>query len=432
MTGAQEPEDVYTKQQRIARLAEQHPDRAFTSLAHYLDVRWLKVAYLKTRKDGAVGVDGQTADAYAADLDANLRRLLERVKTGRYKAPPVRRVHIPKGDGKSTRPIGIPAFEDKVLQRAVVMILEPIYERSFLGCSYGFRPNRSAHQALSKLRNQLMGMGGGWVIDLDIRAYFDTIDRVQLREFVQRRVKDGVLNRLLGKWLSAGVVEDGQLSKSESGTPQGGVVSPLLANIYLHYVLDCWFEQEVKPRMTGRCCLIRFADDAVLSFSSERDARRVMEILPKRFARFGLELHPNKTRLLHFRPTKTGSKSATFDFLGFTHFWGKARSGNWIVMQKTACDRFRRALKRIAVWCRFNRHLPLREQHLQLSRKLRGHYAYYGIRGNAKALQTFRFRVERLWVKWLGRRSQRAHIPWEKAGMLLKLLFLPPARIVHR
>ena len=248
-------------------------------------------------------MDGQTAADYAANLEGNLRSLLDRAKSGRYQAPPVRRVHIPKGTGPETRPIGIPTFEDKVLQRAVVMVLEAVYEQDFLDCSYGFRPGRSAHQALDALWHRLMEMRGGWVLEIDIRKFFDTLDHRHLHAILRRRVRDGVLLRLIGKWLNAGVLEDGSVTHPEAGSPQGGVISPVLANIYLHEVLDKWFEQTVKPRLKGRAFLIRYADDAVLVFEREGDARRVLDVLPKRFGKYGLTLHPEKTRLVPFRAT---------------------------------------------------------------------------------------------------------------------------------
>src|SRR3990172_5790224 len=292
---------ISTKLERIAKLAREAPGMALTTLAHHIDIDWLKEAYRRTRKDGATGVDGQTAEEYAVNLEGNLRELLERAKSGAYRAPPVRRVHIPKGDGSQTRPIGIPAFEDKVLQRAVAMVLEAVYERDFLDCSYGFRPGRSAHQALEVLQHETVCMAGGWVLEVDIRKFFDTLDHGHLSEILCRRVRDGVLLRLIGKWLNAGVLEDGQLSHPEAGTPQGGVISPLLANVYLHEVLDVWFERDVKPRLRGGAFLVRYADDAALVFSREDDARRVMEVLPKRFGKYGLALHPEKTRLVEFR-----------------------------------------------------------------------------------------------------------------------------------
>jgi RNA-directed DNA polymerase len=261
MPGTPSPDPISTRQQRIALLARQSPQAALTTLAHHIDIDWLNEAYRRTRKDGAVGVDGQTAEDYAVDLEANLRSLLDRAKSGRYQAPPVRRVHIPKGTGSETRPIGIPTFEDKVLQRAVTMVLEAIYEQDFLDCSYGFRPGRSAHQALDALWHRLMEVKGGCVLEIDIRKFFDTLDHRHLQAILRQRVRDGVLLRLIGKWLNAGVLEEGCVTHLEAGSPQGGVISPALANAYLHEVLDTWFEQTVKPRLKGRASLIRYADD---------------------------------------------------------------------------------------------------------------------------------------------------------------------------
>jgi len=294
MAGTQRPEPVSTKQRQIAELARQSPQRGFTSLNHYLDIPWLIEAYHRTRRDGAPGVDGQTGADYGANLWENLQSLLGRAKSGTYRAPPVRRVHIPKGPGSAeTRPLGIPTFEDKVLQRAAVLALEPIYEQDFLDCSYGFRPGRSAHTAVESLWKQVMDLGGCWVLEVDIRKFFDTLDRAHLRQLLRQRVRDGVLLRLIDKWLKAGVLEEGELTHPEVGTPQGGVISPLLANVYLHYVLDAWFEREVKPRLKGRAFLVRYADDFVLGFACEGDARRVLEVLPKRLGKYGLHTHPD-------------------------------------------------------------------------------------------------------------------------------------------
>ena len=432
MPGTQEPDNVSTTLQRIAALVRAHPDRAFVSLAHHIDLDWLYAAYRRTRKSGAVGVDGEDAAAFAEHLDDRLRALLEEAKSGQYRAPPVRRVHIPKGDGRQTRPIGIPTFADKVLQRAVAMVLEAVYEQDFHPDSYGFRPGRSAHQMLATLHDRLSGMGGGWVLELDIRSYFDTIDHTLLREFVQRRVRDGVITRLLGKWLKAGVMEEGQWYRPESGSPQGGVISPLLANIYLHYVLDEWFRDEVQPRLVGVSSMLRYADDAVLVFANESDARRVLAVLAKRFARFGLTLHPDKTRLVAFRPPGDGSGGGSFDLLGFTHYWGKSRRGRWIIQRKTAKDRFRRTLKRLNDWCRHHRHWRLADQHRVLRQKLQGHWAYFGLSDNYRALASLHFHAQRLWVKWLGRRSQRGRLSWDRANHLLAAFVLPRPRIRPR
>jgi RNA-directed DNA polymerase len=432
-------ETISTRQQAIAKLARQAPELSFTSLNHHLDLAWLNEAYRRTRKDGAPGIDGQTAEAYAEHLEDNLRDLLERAKSGRYRAPAVKRVQIPKGDGTTTRPIGVPTFEDKVLQRAVAMVLEPIYEQDFVAGSYGFRPGRSAHQALQAWRDGLMGFGGGWVIELDVERFFDTLDKAQLRAFVRRRVRDGVVLRLIGKWLNAGVLEDGAVWYPEAGTPQGGVISPLLANIFLHEVLDVWFEQDIKPRLKGQGILIRYADDAVLGFSREEDARRVLAVLPKRFGKYGLRLHPDKTRLIDFRaPRGSGPKGptdpprrGTFDLLGFTHYWAKSRRGYWVIKQKTATDRLSRAINRIGQWCREHRHEPVSEQHEELAQKLRGHYGYYGITGNSSGLSHFLNEVTRRWNYWLNRRSDRGGWTWERFTRYLRAHPLPPPISVH-
>ena len=431
---------VSLKQQRIAELARQSPQMGLTSLAYHMNLDWLREAYRRTRKDGAVGVDGQTAADYEQDLEGNLQRLLDRAKSGTYRAPPVRRVHIPKaGSVTETRPIGIPTLEDKVLQRAVVMLLEPIYETEFHDGSYGFRPKRSAHQALESLWKQTMDQGGGWILEVDIRKFFDTLDHARLREFLQYRIRDGVLLRLIGKWLNAGVMEDGSISYPAEGSPQGGVISPLLANVYLHYVLDTWFAEDVQPRLTGRAFLIRYADDFVIGFEREDDARRVREVLPKRFGKYGLTIHPEKTRLVPFQqPAQRRSVSGgdadgpgTFDLLGFTHYWARSRKGNWAVQRRTASSRFSRAVRSIAQWCRVNRHRSVKEQQRTLSQKLRGHYAYYGITGNSSALSGFRTAVMRTWRKWLSRRNRERSMTWDVFNRLLERYPLAPARAVQ-
>jgi len=436
---------VSTKQERIAALAKQSPQMAFTSLAYLMDMDWLKEAYRRTRKDGAVGVDGVTADEYERDLEGNLQRLLDRAKSGTYQAPPVRRVHIPKGGSSSeTRPLGIPTLEDKVLQRAVVMLLEPIYERDFLDCSYGFRPRRSAHQALAFFRNQLMDCRGGWVLEVDIRKFFDNLDHGHLRTFLRLRVRDGVLLRLIDKWLKAGVMEDGSVSYPEAGTPQGGVVSPALSNVFLHYVLDLWFEQEAKPRLRERAFLVRYADDFVIGFRDQRDAQRVREVLPKRFGKYGLTVHPTKTKLVPFCPPSSQTKDqsgpgahrpGTFDLLGFTHYWGRSLRGYWVIKQKTAASRFSRAVRSIDLWCRDNRHITIGEQQQKLNEKLRGHYAYYGVTGNSGALSRFLWEVQRRWRKWLYRRSRTRSMHWPRFRCLLQrypLVGVQTVRSVYR
>jgi RNA-directed DNA polymerase len=442
MAGASKPVDVSTKQQRIALLARQSPEMGFTSLAHLIDIDWLTGAFNRTRKDGAVGVDGQDGDDYAANLEGNLQSLLDRAKSGTYQAPPVRRVHIPKaGSATETRPLGIPTFEDKVLQRAVVMVLEAVYEQDFKDGSYGFRPGRSAHRALDSLWRQAMGIRGGWIVDVDIRKFFDTIGHSHLRDFLERRIRDGVLLRLIGKWLNAGVLEDGCVTHPEMGSPQGGVVSPMLSNVFLHYVLDEWFEREVQPRLKGQSFLIRYADDFVMGFSCEEDARRVMDVLPKRFEKYGLTIHPDKTRRVPFERPSGASKGAhsgartapgTFDLLGFKHYWARSRKGTWVVKRKTSTSRFSRGLKALSDWCRINRHQPMRGQHRTLSQELRGHFAYYGITGNSMALGRFRTASTRIWKRWLSRRRRRGgRMTWDRLNRFLKRNPLPPAIAIH-
>jgi group II intron reverse transcriptase/maturase len=406
----------------------------FTSVNHYLDVDWLREAYRRLRKDSAPGHDGQTVADYGKDLETNLQSLLDRAKAGTYFAPPVRRVYIPKGTGTATRPIGIPTTEDKLLQRAVAMLLEPIYEQDFLDCSYGFRPGRSAHGALRALWSQGMAGEMQWIVDVDIAKFFDTLDQAHLRAFLQHRMRDGVITRLIGKWLNAGVLEQGGVHYPEAGTPQGGSASPLLSNIYLHYVLDQWFATEVKPRLQGRAFMLRFADDVVMGFEAQEDAEKVLRVLPKRFGKYGLTIHPDKTRLVAFgRPHGSRRETpGTFDFLGFTHYWGKSRRGQWIVKSKTARQRLSRGLQRIADWCRRNRHRPVAEQHQELCRKLRGHYAYFGITGNGPWLKKFHQGLRRIWQKWLHRRSRTSSdMPWDRYVHLMERYRFPPIRVVH-
>ncbi len=431
MTETASSQDISTRLDRIAKMARDNPSKAITTLAHNIDLAWLREAYRRTRKDGARGVDGQSGAEYATKLEENLQSLLDRAKSGTYRAPPVRRVHIPK-DGKETRPLGIPTFEDKVLQRAVAMLLEAVYEQDFMDCSFGFRPGRSARDALEVLRTAAVISAGGWAVELDIRKFFDSVDRSVLQEVLRRRVRDGVVLRLIAKWLKAGVVENGAVTLPDSGTPQGGVISPMLANILLHEVLDAWFEREVRPRLRNRATLVRYADDAVMMFADEGDAKRVLEVLPKRFAKYGLTLHPGKTKLVAFerpdRPSRqrdrgegTGpARPETFDFLGFTLHWAKSLSGKWVVRMRTSKSRFRRTLKSIATWCRMHRHHALDAQQRALNQKLRGHYAYFGRVGNYGRLWDVYQRARAIWRRWLSRRSQKAKLTWPAMGRLLE------------
>jgi len=439
MNDTQRSEHVFTVQQQIAQVARERPQEVFTSLNHYLDVQWLKAAYGRVKPNSAPGVDGQSWADYGKDLEKNLLNLLNRVKSGSYVAPPVKRVQIPKGDGKETRPIGMPTIEDKVLQRAVAMLLEPIYEQDFKFFSYGFRPGRSAHEALACLWSQSMRRQIEWIVDVDVRKYFDTLKHTTLGELLDLRVRDGVIRRLIGKWLHAGVLEKGQLSYPEDGTPQGGVISPLLANIYLHYVLDCWYVESVEPRLKGRALIVRFADDFVLGFEDKEDAEKVYAVLFHRFEKYGLKLHPEKTRLVPFGQPKdregdSGGEATppdTFDFLGFTHYWGQTRKRGWVIRRRTSRKRLTRSLKAISQWCRENLHEPMRVQVEALGRKLKGHFGYYGITGNYDALQRYREEVIRIWRRWLARRGDPQAMSWERMQRLLQFFYLPRARIVH-
>ena len=429
--------NLSTKRQRIAELARTKRGVALSTLHHVIDLEWMKEAYRLTRKDGAPGIDGVTAADYATNLEANLLDLLDRIKSGRYKAPPVRRAYIPKTDG-SRRPLGIPTLEDKLAQRATLMVLEAVYEQDFLSCSYGFRPGRSAHQALQNLHDAVMNQRLRWVIDIDIEKYFDSISHAHLRDFLDQRVTDGVIRRMIDKWLKAGVLEKGLLHHSTAGSPQGGVISPCLSNIFLHHVLDEWFELEVRPRLKGRSTLTRFADDAVMAFEDFLDAKRVLGVLGKRLARYGLKLHPSKTRFVDFRNNKPNGTNhpetddTSFTFLGFTHVWGRSRAGKNVVRQVTAKNRYARALAAITAWCRIHRHQSIPDQNAHLAAMMRGHYAYYGITGNSRRIRWYAYQVERIWQKWLSRRDRKRRLNWSRFAALLKRHPLPAARIVHR
>ena len=417
-------------------MARTKPGTALCSLHHVIDLDWMMEAYRLTRKDGAPGIDGVTAADYEVSLEANLLDLMDRIKSGRYRAPPVRRAYIPKADG-SRRKLGIPTFEDKVAQRAVTMVLEAVYEQDFLPCSYGFRPGRSAHQALRSLQNVLWAKRLYWVVDIDISKYFDSILHSDLRAFLDRRVTDGVIRRMIDKWLKAGAVEDGLLRRTTEGSPQGGVISPCISNVFLHHVLDEWFEHEVRSRLQGDCTLVRFADDAVMAFDNIVDAQRVLAVLGKRLARFGLTLHPDKTRIVDFRPQRSeGSRhpatdGTTFDFLGLTHVWGRSRNGKNMVRQVTAKSRFARAVAAVSDWCRKHRHWSLRDQQRHLSAMMRGHFAYYGVGGNTRRLRWFANQVGRIWRKWLSRRDRQGWVRWTHFNEILRRHPLPAVKIFH-
>jgi group II intron reverse transcriptase/maturase len=380
-----------------------------------------------------VGIDGQTAKEYEDGLEERLRRLHEQLRNGRYVAPPVRRVYIPKDDGRQ-RPLGIPTVEDKIAQKAVAMLLEAVHEQDFLDCSYGFRPGRSAHQALQALQSTIVCRPIGWVLDADVENFFGTVDHTWLRKMVRHRVNDGALDQLIGKWLHAGVMEAGEHQRTDRGTPQGGVISPLLANIYLHYVLDLWFEKRVRRELRGEAYLFRYADDVLMCFQREDDARQVAAHLRERLAKFGLKLNEAKTRLLRFgrgADGPNGGKPESFDFLGFTHCCATSRKGTFIVKRRTMGKRLGRAMRRVTQWCRTYRHMRVTEQAAHLNAVLRGHYGYYGITGNIQRLSQFYNHVRRTWQKWLRRRGKKGSMPWERYTQLLKRWPLELPRIVH-
>ena len=420
---------------KVVERAKTEPEGRFHSLAHLIDVPALMRAYRRMRKDAAVGVDGVTKEQYGQDLEGNLRDLHERLVSKRYRHQPIRRVHIPKEKGK-TRPIGISAFEDKLVQDVVREVMEAIYEQDFLDCSHGFRPKRSAHDAIRALDRIAHRGKVNWILEADIVSFFDSLDRTKLKELLQIRVADGSLLRLIGKCLHVGVLDGAEYTEPDTGTAQGSVLSPMLGNVYLHYVLDQWFEREVKPRLRGEVHLVRYADDFVMTFERQDDAERVMDVLGKRMGRFGLTLHPDKTRLLPFRrppAEQTGGKgSTTFDFLGFTLHWRRARSGRWGMMCKTRRARLRRSIQAIADWCRRYRHRPVKAQHAALTRRIQGHFNYFGVSGNSRSLLLLVEQAKKVWYKWLRRRSQQAHLTWERFVLFLKRFPLPRPRIAVR
>jgi RNA-directed DNA polymerase len=415
--------------------AQCEPEGRFHALAHLIDVPALGRAYRRQRSDAAVGVDGVTKEQYGQALEDNLQDLHARLKAQRYRHQPIRRVHIPKAQGK-TRPSGMSAFEDTVVQDAVREVLEAIYEPDFLDCSYGFRPGRSAHDAVRTLE-QIVHQGEvRWIFEADIMSFFDSLDRTELKRMLEVRVADGSLMRLIGKCLHVGVLDGETMVEPELGTAQGSVLSPLLGNVYLHYVLDLWFETEAKPRLQGKATLIRSGDDFLIGFEREDDARRVMAVLGKRLGRFGLTLHPDKTRRLPFwRPPQaqqSGKGPATFDFLGFTFYWARSRKGYWRMWCKTRRASLRRAKQAIYDWCRRHRHQPVEAQHAALGRRLRGHFNSFGVSGNFRSLLRLVEAPKRAWYKWLCRRSQRKRLTWERFTDLLRQKPLPHPRITVR
>ena len=429
--GTLRSQTVSTKLYQLREQAKQHPYRVFTTLHHLVDVDFLKEAYRRTKKNAAAGVDKVTAEQYAEHLDENLASLCLRYKEGRYIAPLVKRVWIEKDDG-SQRPIGIPAFEDKILQRAIAMLLGAIYEIDFYDFSYGFREKRSPHHAIKSLREACLKEKVSTIIDADVSKFFDKMPHDRIREILRLRVNDGKIISLIGKWLKAGVFEDGRVYYPDCGSPQGGVISPLIANIFLNHVLDEWYVTQAKPRLQGRSFLIRFADDFVIGCEFEEDAHRLMRVVPQRFGKFGLSIHPDKSKMIRFKwspkqVTKTGN--GTFDFLGFTHYWGRSRQNNWVIKRQTMRKRQARAMRNLYLYCRFNLHEPVQEQHSKLSSKLNGHYNYYGIRCNYRQLLMVYQHVIDSWRRWLGRRSRDGYISWKKFGKFLEVWQLPKPRI---
>jgi len=424
-----------TQLSRLTERAKADKTARFLSIAHLLTPGALSVAFGGLRRNASAGVDEVTYAEYERAAGENIQQLHHRLVSHRYRAQPLRRVYIPKENG-SERPISIPSLEDKIVQKATVEVLNAIYEQDFLPCSYGFRPDRSPHDALDAVGRIICCGPMAFVLEADIRSYFDAIVRSQLMALIERRIGDRNILRLIRKWIHLGVVEDGRLLVTETGTGQGQVISPLLANIYLHYVLDEWFEQEVKPRLRGQAAEIRYADDFILCFQYREDAERVLQVLTKRFAKYGLTLHPEKSRLLAFGrsalPSRPGAQQpATFDFLGFTHVCARSRRGRFTIHVRTMRKRLRRSLKAVAQWCQQHRHDPVEHQAAALNAKLRGHYQYYGRPTNYRGLLGFYRVVRRLWHKWLNRRTRGKTLDWRSfVNLLLRHPLLPP-RITH-
>ena len=432
MSDAQTSEGVSTKRLKVAERAKREPEARLLALARLIDEEMLTEAFERIRNDAAVGVDGVKKEEWGKALLANIKGLHERMKQGRYRHQPVRRVHIPKESGK-TRPIGISCIEDKVVQNALTMVLEIIYEPVFLECSYGFRPGRNAHDALRTLNAECMSGKINWVLEADIESYFDSIDRKQLMEMLRQRVNDESFMRLIGKCLHVGVLDGEQYTEPSTGTAQGSSLSPILGNVYLHHVLDVWFEREAKPRLKGHACLVRYADDFVIGFELEHDARRVMEALSKRMARFGLRLHPEKTRLLPFNKPPSGQSGGkgpgNFDFLGFTLYWRRTRRGKWAQNFRTRKARLRRSQQAIDDFCQRQRHKSVKEQHAALCRRVHGHINYFGVNGNYASVAGLVRAVERSWCRWLRRRSNRTRLTWQHFRELLRARPLPRPQV---
>ena len=421
---------------RLTELAKEDSERKFFSIAHYLTPETLYEAFRGLRKDARAGVDGVTYREYEKQAMESIHKLHERLKDGTYRAQPLRRIYIEKEDGRK-RPISIPSLEDKIVQRATVTLLNAIYEPDFLDCSYGFRPGRGAQDALDEVGRVICRKPTAYVLELDISSYFDTIVREQLMEMIEKRISDASILRLLRKWINVGAIDEGRLLLSETGTGQGQIISPLLANVYLHFVLDEWFEDVVKPRLKGQAFAIRYADDGLLCFERREDAEKVLAVLPKRFAKFGLTLHPEKTRLVHFgraaleKAERDGVKADTFDFLGFTYLCARSRRGKFTLHVRTMKKRLRRSLKAVSEWCRRRRHDDVAEQQRVLNAKLRGHYQYYGRPTNYHSLWQFSRTVRCIWKKWLNRRTRGRTFTWGAYNHLLDRYPLAIPRITR-
>jgi len=421
---------------RVREAARRDKKKQFTALLHHVTIDRLRDAYLALQRKAAAGIDGVTWSEYGQDLEAHLADLHGRAHRGGYRAKPSRRVYIPKPDGRQ-RPLGIAALEDKILQRAVVEVLNAIYEGDFLGFSYGFRPGRSPHHALDALATSVARKKVNWVLDADIRGFFDAIDHGWMVKFVEHRIADKRIVRLIQKWLAAGVLEDGKWSATEAGTPQGATISPLLANVYLHYVLDLWLQQWRKRVARGEVIVVRYADDFVVGFQHEADAARFRADLQQRLERFGLEVHPDKTRLLRFgrhaaanRRERGEGKPETFDFLGFTHICGQSRSGNFLLLRRTSKKRMRAKLRAVREDLLRRRHLPVPVQGQRIAAVVRGYFAYHAVPTNIERLKSFRTQVIRSWHRALGRRSQRTRTTWQRMSRLASR-WLPPPRVLH-
>jgi group II intron reverse transcriptase/maturase len=422
---------------RVCQAARRDRQQRFTALLHHVyDIEQLRAAYLGIKRDAAAGVDGETWRHYGEALEANLQDLSQRLKRGAYRAQPVRRAYILKTDGRQ-RPLGVPTLEDKIVQRAVVEVLNAIYEQDFVGFSYGFRPGRNPHQALDALSVGIMTKKVNWVLDADIRSFFDTLKHEWLVKFVEHRVADRRIVRLIQKWLAAGVLEDGQRIHNEVGTVQGGSISPLLANVYLHYVFDLWVRQWRRKQARGDVVVVRFADDFVVGFQHRNEAERFLAELRERFTPFGLELHPDKTRLLRFgrfaAPSRRASgqgKPQTFNFLGFTHCCGKTRKGGFTVLRLTMRKRWQAKLREVKAELRRRMHMPVREQGAYVRAVVLGHVRYYGVPMNGATISAFRTAIGRLWWRVLRRRSQGNHLPWHRMARHIAR-WLPPTRICH-